>query len=330
MPPGEVSNTVEAEPDATGWAGVDGAILQIPEGAVPPGTTITLERAREPENLPSGLSRPVSDAYSITTSLTGAGSNGFMSPGEILIEYDVEKVRNKYDLAIYYYDESKGEWVFLGGELDVERQAVTASYGGFAKVAVFENPVVRTFFDVPRDHWAYAYIRRLAALEIIDGYAEENDIYTYSPNGDITRAEIIKLIVAALDLPLEQNFDGANFADWGEVEDWAKPYIGAAVKAGIVLGAQEGDQLLLRAADDVARQEMVAMAVRALGIEAAPVGSDRVSDFYEIDEWARDTLAFALNNGMINIDGGLSRPHANATRAESAMVLYYLLEYLMK
>ncbi|MDR3119872.1 MAG: S-layer homology domain-containing protein, partial [Clostridiales bacterium] len=331
MPPGVSGKTAAIDAGITNWVSVDGCILKIPAGAVPPGTVITLEREREPKNLPSGLGSPVSGVYSITTSLAPADSNGFISPGEVLIVYDAEKVRNKHDLAIYYYDEIRREWVFLGGELNPERQAaITASYGGFARVAVFENPLVRTFFDVPRDHWAYAYIRRLAALGIIDGYAGENGIYTYNPNGDITRAEIIKLIVATLGHPLEQNFDGARFADWDSVPDWAKPYIGAAVKAGIVLGSREGDQLLILADDSVTRQEMVAMAVRALGIEVPAGESNRVSDFYETDEWARDTLAFALNNGMINIDGGVSRPHANAARAESAMVLFKLLEYLMK
>jgi hypothetical protein len=298
---------------------------------MPPGVKITLERGGAPEDLPPDLNKPVSDVFYITTSLTNAGSNGFLFPGEVLLVYDAEKVRNKNDLAGYYYDEANNEWVFLGGELEPERQAaITASYGGFTRLAVFENPPVRTFFDVPRDHWAYAYIRRLAALGIVDGYSGENDIYAYDPNGDITRAEIMKLIAAAIDLPLEPDFDGARFADWDGVPDWAKPYIGAAVSAGIVKGSQEDDQLLICADDNITRQEMLAMAVRALGIEVPAGESNRVSDFYETDEWARDTLAFALNNGMINIDGGVSRPLANTKRAEAAMALYKLLEYSMK
>jgi hypothetical protein len=330
MKPGVNRITAAIDDRKTSWVSVDGASLKVPAGAVPPGTKITLERGGEPENLPPTLNKPVSETYRITTSLTDADSYGLLSPGEIRIVYDAEKVENKNDLAIYYYDEVKGEWVFLGGELDPERQTITASYGGFARLAVFENPSVRAFLDVPDDHWAYSYIRRLAALGIIDGYSGENGVYTYNPDGDITRAEIMKLLVVSLELPLEQDFDGARFADWSGVADWAKPYVGAAVNAGIVKGSQEDDRLLIRADETITRQEMIAMAVRALGIEAAADEPNAVSDFHETDEWARNTFAFALNHSMINIDGGLSRPLANAKRADAAMVLFKLREYLMK
>jgi hypothetical protein len=71
------------------------------------------------------------------------------------------------------------------------------------------------------------------------------------------------------------------------------------------------------------------MAVRVLDIDvdewAAPTG---VSDFTDAEDWAQPTLAFAANNAMINIDSGRIRPLANATRAETAMVLFNMLKYI--
>ena len=190
-------------------------------------------------------------------------------------------------------------------------------------------PRPRSFTDVPATYWAKIYIEELAKNHIIDGYPEEDDTFSYKPDNNITRAEVIKLLVASLQLELEYEFDGSRFTDWDEVEDWAKPYVGAAVNAGFVYGSLEGGLLYVNANSNITRQETVAMAVRVLDIDvegwkppaAAP-------DFEEAEDWAQPTLAFAVNNKMINTDQGLIRPLADATRAETAMVLFKMLKYI--
>jgi hypothetical protein len=102
------------------------------------------------------------------------------------------------------------------------------------------------------------------------------------------------------------------------------------VKAGIVNGSLENDALYIYGGRNISRQEMIAMAVRALGIEvpagaAAPAG---ITDFNDTGAWARDAAAFAASNGMINTNGSVLRPQADAARAEAAMALYKLLERL--
>ena len=183
--------------------------------------------------------------------------------------------------------------------------------------------------DISSDYWAASYINDLVERGIINGYPLNDDTFEFRPENEITRAEMIKLIIAALELPLEENFDGTAFADWGTVEDWAKPYIGAAVKAGIVMGSLEGDELFVNANNNISRQEMITMAVRALQIaeSADSYPRENILDFDDVADWARDVVAFALKNDMINSDGGLVRPLDNAKRSESAMMLYKMLEY---
>ena len=193
-------------------------------------------------------------------------------------------------------------------------------------------PRDREFTDMEESHWAYEYVKDLADYYIIDGYQEDDDTFTFRPDERITRAEIIKLIVAILGLPLEEDFDGARFSDWNIVGDWAKPYIGAAVNAGIVYGSKDDGKLYVNADNDITRQEMIAMTVRALGIEipenaAAPEG---ITDFLTAEGWAYDTLAFAIANDMVDINDGAARPLTPATRAEAAMMLYKMVEYIAK
>jgi hypothetical protein len=187
----------------------------------------------------------------------------------------------------------------------------------------------KTFTDVGDSYWAHYYIRYLAGCGIIDGYLQPDGLFKYEPENEIKRSEIIKLIAATLELPLDEDYDGSVFADWEVVENWAKPYIGALVKLGIVRGSLENGQLLIKADNNITRQEMAAMAVRALKIEV-PEGEESrrfISDLEEVADWAKDVMIFAINNDMINIDGNSANPLNNAKRSEAAMILYGLLEF---
>ncbi|MCL2165247.1 MAG: S-layer homology domain-containing protein, partial [Oscillospiraceae bacterium] len=183
--------------------------------------------------------------------------------------------------------------------------------------------------DITSAYWAFDFIDGLVALGIVDGYPLDNGTFEFRPEDTITRAEMIKLIVASLDLELIYDYDGSEFADWDAVADWAKPYVAAAVEEGIVLGSTLEDGIYILADDNIIRQEMIAMFVRALGIDIAEGAESDLADFDEIDDWAKDYVVFVADEGMINIDAaGNTRPKDDATRAEAAMVLFYLLDYL--
>jgi len=170
----------------------------------------------------------------------------------------------------------------------------------------------------------------LSTRKIISGYTQPDGSFIYMPDNYISRAEMMKLIAAALELPLEENFNGSQFADWDSVVDWAKPFVGALVKAGVVEGSLEDGKTYIHAGDNISREEMIAMAVRALYI-TVPTGSGapdiEIADFESTSEWARDFVGFSLNNNMINSDDGQVRPLEYAKRSEAAMMLFKMIEY---
>ncbi|MCL2165568.1 MAG: S-layer homology domain-containing protein, partial [Oscillospiraceae bacterium] len=183
--------------------------------------------------------------------------------------------------------------------------------------------------DIALDYWATEFIDGLVARGIVDGYPMPGGSREYRPENDITRLEMVKLIVASLELDLIYDYDGSGaFADWGDVQEWGRPYMAAAIEAGIVLGSAEQGGLYLFPDDNIIREEMIAMSVRALGAEVPEGGECDAPDFDAVSEWAMDDVAFAVENEMINMRQGNVAPAANATRAESAMILYKLLEYL--
>ena len=217
----------------------------------------------------------------------------------------------------------------------------------------------RAFTDVPATQWASTYIQALSSLGIVDGYPQDDGTYTFMPDGQITRAELAKLIVASLGLPLKPGFDGSRFADWGGVAEWAVPYIGAAVDAGIIYGSSENGQLYVNAAMPVTRQEMVAMASRSItGSDAmasrsiageegaagdaggegnagapAPLAAGGVDpadvvDFAAADEWAKDALAFALRHGLVDASRATDGAGAGAGAGTGAGTNAYMVRPL--
>ncbi|MCL2164201.1 MAG: S-layer homology domain-containing protein, partial [Oscillospiraceae bacterium] len=183
--------------------------------------------------------------------------------------------------------------------------------------------------DVSEDQWAYEFIDGLVALGVVDGYPMDDGTFEYRPDNPITRAEMAKLLVETKELDLIYDYDGSAFADWDDVAEWAKPYVAAAVENGIMVGSAEEDGLYVLADDFIIREQMIAMAVRALEVAVPEGGEQGVSDFETVSDWAKDYVAFATENEMINVgEDGSVRPLVNATRAESAMILYMLIEYM--
>lgn len=89
-----------------------------------------------------------------------------------------------------------------------------------------EYPAGNSFTDVGSAHWARSYIETARRHGVIDGYP--NGIF--KPSGNITRAEIAKMMSQALGLPS----GSSSFSDIDS--SWARDHIAACVGAGIITG----------------------------------------------------------------------------------------------
>lgn len=79
--------------------------------------------------------------------------------------------------------------------------------------------------------WAQPYIQALAEAGYISGYEDG----TFRANKDITRSELVVMIVRARGLEVHPNAT-LTFKDADQVPGWAKPYVATAEEAGLIKG----------------------------------------------------------------------------------------------
>lgn len=179
-----------------------------------------------------------------------------------------------------------------------------------------DNTPALTLTDV-QGHWAEKYINEAIAKGFISGYPDG----TFAPNRNITRAEIVTLLVRAFEVPAG---NGEHvFAD--ALNHWAKEAISRAAAANIVSGYNED-----RFAPDqfITREQLVAMVVRAAKLNNA-VSPKTFTDQLQISDWALKAvqIASATNTNIIaGYPDGSFRPQATATRAEAVIIILKALQ----
>ena len=191
----------------------------------------------------------------------------------------------------------------------------------FSTYVIADN--AKTFIDVPSNHWVAPYVTSMAAKGVISGVTENQ----FAPSVNVTRAEFAKLIVETLGLPLE---DKVTFADV-KPEDWFYSYVGAAAKAGIVVG----DGAKFNPNASITREDMAVMLGRAiihqggtLKDAAAKIDLSMYVDGAEVADYAKQSVAAMTSYLFMEGKGnGEMDPKGNARREEAAKVIYMLFNY---
>ncbi|MFD2672004.1 S-layer homology domain-containing protein [Marinicrinis sediminis] len=258
------------------------------------------------------------DVYELNLSiLTKTGQEKKLSTFSkpITIKLKAKPGANK-DVAGVYYIGDDGELEYVGGKWEGNTLVVEVNH--FSKYAVLE--LNKQFTDV-EGHWAQKVIQSMAAKQIISGKSEDR----FAPNEQVTRAEFVSLLVRALGLKSESK--GSSFTDVAEGA-WYAGSVEAAVQAGIVTGTSTST---FTPDANITRQEMAIMLLRAYekrtghtSVSAAELTFDDVN---QISSWATESVQTIVSLGLMN---GHSEQHFNpqghATRAESAQVVYNLLQ----
>ncbi|MEN6325924.1 MAG: S-layer homology domain-containing protein [Syntrophomonas sp.] len=164
-------------------------------------------------------------------------------------------------------------------------------------------------------------MNQLVQMKILNGYADG----TFLPDKSITRAEFTRIIVGALQLPL-QNDSIINFKDSDKIADWARPYIAAALKAGVITGYTDNT---FGADRYVSRTEIAVMVAKATHRPVVQKPQLSFADSTRIPEWAKAYVKTAVDTGIIKGKPGNNfMPNDNATRAEAATLIVKLLDVL--
>ena len=203
---------------------------------------------------------------------------------------------------------------------------------------------VQIFSDVPESHWGYEPIRYLNAIGAADGYEDG----MFMPDASVTRAEFLKLSLVASDMLVteepteeadettaeeaEQTTEGEIVEDEPlfndvDVSAWYYPYVKAAADAGVLQGDNQNNANPDAA---ISREEAAVILHRIMtgqGKTLAPVYElIRFTDANAISDWAVYAISELQVGGVINGDNGAMRPADSITRAESAKMIYELIQ----
>lgn len=173
-----------------------------------------------------------------------------------------------------------------------------------------------TFSDVSEDYWAISYISDLAEKQVVNGYPNG----TFDPEGTISRAEFLKLVIAA---SLPEGVD-INTAPTAMADHWAGKYLFAAETYRVVEpGAINAENIDL----PITRREMVMMIGKAdTNFRHNSLNSEQSITFTDFDVMDGSELRYlthSVSEGYLNgYPDGSFGPDNNMTRAESATVIW--------
>lgn len=160
-------------------------------------------------------------------------------------------------------------------------------------------------------HWAEATILKLVEAGVIDGY----DDNTFRPQNGVTKAEFIKLMLAADSVKIQDGFTAYEDVN----KHWAKNNIYTAISLGICDNINES-ATVFGADSIIKRVEAAAMMGRLKG--AGMSGTPSFPDTGSIPEWALNPVyaceALGLMNGM---EDNSFAPENSLTRAEAATIV---------
>ena len=184
-----------------------------------------------------------------------------------------------------------------------------------------DDPVtadIKQFPDVPRSHWASAFIMRLTSENAISGYPDN----TFGPARSITRAEFVTITVGALLVKPEAPPAGQH---------WATNIMSLAHESNLLEAGEFAEDTWNQ---PINRQEMAKIMARASQFiqKEAPetktsVFTSKISDFTSINDSYQPYIAQAYAKGIVTgYPDGSFGGERQATRAEASTMLVRLFD----
>ncbi|MCL2003074.1 MAG: S-layer homology domain-containing protein [Oscillospiraceae bacterium] len=277
-------------------------------------------------DIPEEYADIIGDRPVFEFSVTNGGSEiSFFGGGyaTVSIPYELRDDDRNPNAIIVYYINSDGNLVVVRGHYDSETKSVIIRTGHFSQFAIGYNYV--KFDDVDGSHPNYDAIVFIAAREITAGIGDN----LFGPEYNLTRAELLVLIMKAFGIDVEEGLEDYKFDD---VEGtWYDDWTATARKLGITAGIGDNQ---FGANEAVTREQMLLMVYNTLkAIGELPETEDGITlgDFADADSFSAwvdadgnaDKIAAVLSWGVY-AEASLN-PQDSYERALMAQMLYLLL-----
>ncbi|WP_169081293.1 LamG-like jellyroll fold domain-containing protein [Paenibacillus sp. PL91] len=221
-------------------------------------------------------------------------------------------------IVVGYIDISGKATIVSNGKYISAAGMVTFTTTHFSKYAVMF--VHKTFNDLENVKWAKKQIEVLASKGVVNG----TSVTKYNPSASITRADFIVLLMKTLELtaPIETGFSDVNLSAYYYNE------VTMAKKLGITKGSGDNKFNPLQ---QITRQDAFELLHNAMKVagknlnDGTSADLDRFIDKTEVANYAAKSLAVMVKNGIVQGNGNSILPLAPLTRAESAVILYNVI-----
>ncbi|MBD0382316.1 fibronectin type III domain-containing protein [Paenibacillus sedimenti] len=266
------------------------------------------------------------------TIIVGIELNGSFKPleltgnPEVFIDWKLKKSLDAGKAIVVIFDSSTGSFRYIASHFTNKDGKILAAIpvGTAGKPMILV--VTKEFTDL-KGHWSQADVEFLASRLLIEGVSSG----TFAPDQSVTRSQFTALLVRALGLPATEAVNG-EFADVLPIA-WFASSVHAAVKAGLITGFEDGT---FKPDAPITRSEMAVMIARVLkanGIDLKETNYEkllsRFTDRSSIEKWSEAAVSLMLEAGLIQgLDGGKFAPNDLVTRAQAAVVLKRMLEYV--
>ncbi|WP_342564927.1 S-layer homology domain-containing protein [Paenibacillus sp. FSL R7-0345] len=276
----------------------------------------------DPSLRASASSKPVIE---LTAKVDGAAVewSNKNAPVKVSVPYTPrqDELNSGEHLVVWYIDKAGMATKIPNTRYDAAVGRVTFSTTHFSKFAV--SYAFRTFADAAKLTWAQQSIETLASKGVINGISDTS----FAPDTNITRADFLVILVRGLGLTASFN---DNFSDVSPAKYYYEA-LGIARELGITDGAGNN---LFKPDTPISRQELMVLGSRALSLSGAamPAGSAddirKFSDRSEVAAYAVADVVKMVKEGIVSGSGSKLNPHANATRAEAAVIVYRIINKL--
>ena len=170
----------------------------------------------------------------------------------------------------------------------------------------------------------YAAVR-LAEADVFCGRTFAG-IYVFDPDTPVTREEFLAMCMKVSGGEPLRGIRSTGFADDADIAVWAKPYVGSALRSGVISGYSESGGAVFAPERDISVAEAAVMLDRAVGL------TDAVAAWYEFGDavpaWARQSAANVSACGILPY--GCRVSDAVLTRAQAAEMLSAAMDVLAR
>ncbi|WP_051217265.1 S-layer homology domain-containing protein [Paenibacillus assamensis] len=301
-----------------------------------------IEHGSDPYQFPNS---PVSMFYNRTMDRELVPSK----EGKLTLSYDKNMAQDGGKLVtVFRFDPELKQWENIGGVVDDKKRTITVPFRKFGYYVVAK--LGSSYNDVVQHPYARNYIEAVLGKGVMN---PEQPLTSFGTDMYVTRAEFTRMIVRALDLPL--NYEGPRHfddADWPSDQDlsqvntaglWDFRYIETAAREGIVRGISPN---VFGVDSNLTRQDAGVMLAKAMNLkmetDRSKIRKDLLKFFKDadkIDYYAQPAVLAIAKKGLIEgmpVDpsdpekGFMFNPEANMLRGDAAVVIARVMIDLKK